>query len=474
MEHPGPALIFTGGAGPGEEEKPRGLAGARSIGLVDSDAPPSLGPERAASRPAPDSPPSAPVAAPPLMPLREGQAPPRWVSRREALRSPEAAGRLGGRRVDLPMPADTEYEPESREAIAAVEAGLASPECTEISCHGPDQIFARFGGRHHQVNVRFSGEEDYNAWVREMIDSAEAVIGWDEVKRRRRGVLRLADGSRLSVFMPPFTDAITFTIRKQTVVHWQADDLVSHGSMSPNMIAFLRACVAARVNILIVGQMGSGKTSTLSILSRDFRPDERIAVIEEVPEIFVAQPQVVNITYQPLQEGMGLDQALDQSLYNSFDRVIVGEVHMAGITKLLEVWMTGANGSMATYHADSAERAAERIKIALQMENPNMSAETARGMFRDAVELVVVMDRIEDRIRCTEITEIAWQQSAGQDTLGRQRIFSYQGDSFVSDHRPDEHGRVMRKIAKHGVPFSHDWFIRPVPEGMHDPRRGRR
>lgn len=409
----------------------------------------------------------------PLVPLTEGRAP-RWVTRRESLRGAAEAARSGSRRVDLPTRDAAEYEPDSRAAIAAIEAGLAAPACTEISCHGPDQIFARYGGHHHQVNVRFAGEEDYNSWVREMVEAAEAVVGWDEVKRRRRGVMRLADGSRMSVFLPPFVDAISFTIRKHTVVHWRAEDLVANESMTPNMVAFLRACVAARVNILIVGEMGSGKTSLLSILSRDFRPDERVAVVEEVPEIFVAQPQVVNITYQPLEQGLTLHDALDQSLYNSFDRVIVGEVHMAGITKLLEVWMTGANGSMATYHADSAERAAERVKVALQMENPNMGADTALGLFRDAVELVVVMERIDDRIRCTEVTEIAWQQAAGKGSLGRQRLFHYENGSFRADQRPDEMGRIVRKARKYRVPISQDWFQGPLPEGMNLPRGSRR
>lgn len=440
------------------------------------DTPPSLGPDEASAgpqgprRPVADA--GARTAPVPLVPLREGSAPPRWVSRREALRGAGAAGQLGSRRVDLPTRDEgADYGEESRAAITAIEAGLAAPACTEISCHGPDQIFARYDGRHHQVNVRFSSEGDYNSWVREMVENAEAVISWDEVKQRRRGVMRLADGSRMSVFLPPFTDAITFTIRKHTVVHWTAEDLVANNSMSPDMVRFLRACVAARVNMLIVGQMGSGKSSTLSILSREFGPEERIAVIEEVPEIFVAQPQVVNITYQPLQEGLGLADALDQSLYNSFDRVIVGEVHLAGITKLLEVWMTGANGSMATYHADSAERAAERVKVALQMENPNMSAETALGLFRDAVELVVVMERVGDKIRCTEITEIAWQQSAGQGVLGRQRIYSYEEGVFRAEHKPDDKGRVMSKARKAGVEISPEWFYREPPAQMHAPRR---
>lgn len=416
--------------------------------------------------PAPPAPaPEAPAAdvghAFPLIPLVEGETgPSRWKSRRDAAGSVAGAAEFSGRRVDLPVASEDQIEDESRKAAEAIETGIASGECTEIHGNGPDQLFAKYRGSFHRLNVRFSNESDYNEWIKRQVDIAEAVVTYDDIRSRRRGIFQRADGSSMTVMLPPFVQASTFSIRKHTIGHWTAENLVENGTMSQNMVNYLRAAVQARANILIVGQMGSGKSSALSILTREFSPNERIAVIEEIPEIHVAQPQVSYFVYQPMQEDLSLTSILDSSLYMRFDRVIVGEVHLEGITKMLEVWMTGSDGSFSTYHSDSAARAIERMKLALQLENPNMTAETSLALIRQAVDIIVVLDRAGGQHRCMEITEIDWRESSGAAVVGRNELFAFNAKDgvHVAKGKPDEHGKVARKFLKHGVPVRDEWF----------------
>ena len=176
---------------------------------------------------------------------------------------------------------------------------------------------------------------------------------------------------------------------------------------------FSRAAVAAHVNILIVGQIGSGKTTLLRALASGFGDDEKIAVVEQVPELNIRKPFADEYIYQPTVEGLDLAAVLDDQLYNGVDRLVVGEVHLQGITKMLEV-MIVTEGSMSTYHAFSTEQAGERMKLALQLENSNVSATTALAFIRQAIELIVVLERVDGQRRVTQITELDWRSSGGR------------------------------------------------------------
>ncbi len=319
----------------------------------------------------------------------------RWRTRQEASKSLNAAGHFK-RRIDLEMTDESEdWAPQSKQAADEFRQLLGEPRCSEIHTLGPDQMFAKFDGVHNAFQTSFATEEDYNAFIRSLVEEAESIHDWEAIKRRRRSVLRMADGSSLTLVLPPFAPTINLSIRKHNLSTWQASDLVKNETMSQPMMDFLRACVRARVNMLIVGIPGTGKTSTLSLLTSDFEDTERIGIIEEIPEIWVAKQQVGYYTYNPSEKGLGLADILDSSLYMRFDRVIVGEVHMEGLTKMLETFMTASG--MSTYHSNSVEQAVERMRIGLQLENPNMSAETAGAMIRNSVELVVVLSSVSGK-----------------------------------------------------------------------------
>src|SRR5262249_53582579 len=147
-------------------------------------------------------------------------------------------------------------------------------------------------------------------------------------------------------------------------------------------------------------------------------------VVEQVPELAISKPLLTSYVYQPGVEGMGLADVLDDQLYNGIDRLIVGEVHLAGITKMLET-MIVAEGSMSTYHAFSTEQAGERMKLALQIENQNVTSHTALSFIKQAIELVVVLERVDGKRRCTQITELDWRSTGGKDVLGGRDLFVY-------------------------------------------------
>lgn len=398
----------------------------------------------------------------PIVDFDDSEIASRWVSRRDAARSSQAAAVMSGRRVDLVLDDDETYEPASQEAIHHLTTGLASPRCTELHANGPDEIYAKYDGRYAAINCRFASVEEYNRYVQGLVTAAEATQSWADVVKARQAVLQMADGSSITLVMPPITKHIEFSIRKRTVVSWTPQDLIDNGTMSKPMMDFLRACVRARVNLLIVGPMGSGKTSTLSILTHEFGAGERVAVVEEVPEIQVNIPQVSYHLFDPDDPALDLAAVLDKSLYRRFMRVIVGEIHWTGLSNMLRTMTIGSDGSMSTYHADSVERAIRRMIVDLQTEHPNMSAETAAGRVRDAIELVVVLDQQQGTHRCLQIGELDWRQGDRDTGVGITPLFQWvpdiDGGGEWHPQPPDQQGRVIRKARKYGVIIDPRWF----------------
>lgn len=376
-----------------------------------------------------------------------------WMSRADA------RGDDSARAVDVELNADEEYSPESLDTIRLIEQGLSHPQCSEIHANGPDKIFLKFRGSHKRLKVAFSDEGQFNRWVKSWVDAAESVITWDDLKERRHSTLQMADGSSLTVVLPPLVASIHLTVRKHNLATFRAADLVANGTMTRDMMQFLQTCVAARANMLIVGPMGSGKTSALSLLTQGFADSERVAIVEEVPEIWINKPQVAQFTYLPSEEGLGLSDLLETLLYMRIDRVVVGEAHFE-ITKMLEIMLTGADGSMCTYHARSVAQAVERMKVGLQFEHPNLNDRTAVDMIRSALEVVIVLGIRDGRHRCLEIGEIDWRSSDKANKLGVNLLWEF--DTARGEHRVKNRlntdDRVAEKCRQYNVPINWDAF----------------
>lgn len=354
------------------------------------------------------------------------------------------------------------YSPRSQHCIEVIKQGLASPACSELHGYGPGRLSAKVNGANALLHgVAFETEGEYLRWLRDLVESSNATTRWRDVEQARMGVLTLRDGARLAIFLPPTSPWPTFSIRKHTAATWRPHAYVDNGTMDERMLLFLQACVAARVNMLIVGAMGSGKTSLLRSLAQSFGDNERVGVFEQVPELGIAKPLTTQYIYQQTVDGLGLSDLLEFNLYNSLDRLIVGEAHFEGITRMLQA-MIVQEGSLATYHAWSAEHAGERMKIALQVENPNMTPETASAFIRQAIEVVVVLEQLDGQHRLVQVTEVDWRSSGGAAQLSGSDLFAWDRERsrFRAKNPPDEQGRIIRKARhKYGVKLPDSWFV---------------
>lgn len=381
---------------------------------------------------------------------------------------PQGSEKWGSAHESSSEPAqDEEYQfsEQSKQMIAAIEEGMAAEDCNQIDGYGPGQVSAQLKGSNRLLEgLSFSSLEDYIAWLKKTVDEAGDVTTWRKIENERMGVLTLPGGGRFTIYLPPVARPYpTFSLRKHTAAHWPAEDFVSKGTLNATMLNFLRSAVAARVNILFVGQMSSGKTTLLRSLADGFGDNERISVVEQVPEIALDKPLALQRVYQPTVEGLTLTDVLEYALYDGLDRLVVGEVHLEGITKMLET-MIMTEGSMSTYHAFSTEQAGERMKLGLQIETANVAAETAVSFIRQAIELVVVLEKIGSTRRVTQITEIDWRSSGGNDRLSGADLFVF--DRQAGKHRalgrgPDPQGRIANKGEKYGIDFPHNWFVDP-------------
>jgi pilus assembly protein CpaF len=411
-----------------------------------------------------DTPDPDPDPAELLRGLRDDAHDAQWESADDANRKP-----------DKP---ETEYSTQSMSAIEKLREGMTEPTVTQIDGHGPDSFSVQVNGKRHLLPFKFSSEAEYMRFLRELVDDSDSVIKWQRIQEERMGVLDLdlpvyaSDGrpatkikARLDIILPPIAmEGAKFSLRKHTAATLEGVDFVASGMLSQQMWEFLQACVAAKVNMIFVGPMGSGKSTLLRALAHGFGDDEKIAVVEQVPELALQKPLAESFVYQPKLAGLTLSDVIEQQLYHGIDRLIVGETHLEGITRMLET-MIVAEGSMSTYHAYSTEMAGERMKLALQSENGNLTAETAVSLIRQAVDIVIVLERHGGVRRVNQISEIDWRETSGSTKLAGRDLFRYNHSSGRFEpsmaSRPDPNGRVMQKAAAKGVPMNDNWFVNP-------------
>lgn len=366
-----------------------------------------------------------------------------------------------------PAPSPSEpfsYSEQSQQLISAINQGMLDERVTQIDGNGPDVIFAQIEGVNRALQgLSFSSLDEYMHWLQDLTAQADSAITWQQIEEDRMGVFRLPQGARVCIFLPPASEQPTFAIRKHTASVMAPEDFVASGTVSKAVLEFLQAATAARANTLFVGQMGSGKTTLLRALAQGFGAHEKIGVVEQIPELSIDKPFAAHYQFLPTVEGLTLEDLLDFQLYNSLDRLIVGEVHGRGITQMIDVFMA-TEGSMSTFHAFTTEQAAERMMTLLTRENPSMTKEVAASMMRQAVELVVVLEKVDGIRRVTQVTEIDWRSTSGKGSLGGRDLFVFDRERgiHVPVGRPDEYGRLSIKARdKYQVPFNDAWFVDP-------------
>ncbi|RZU72313.1 pilus assembly protein CpaF [Micromonospora kangleipakensis] len=350
-----------------------------------------------------------------------------------------------------------------------VEPLLRDPDVTEIMVNGPDQIFVERFGRIHQVDASFVDEQH----LRRVIDRIVSRVGRRVDESSPMVDARLPDGSRVNVVLPPVAlDGSMLTIRKFARDAFTTDDLIGFGTFTPEVAQFLYACVRGRLDIVISGGTGSGKTTTLNVLSSFLPPDERIVTIEDAAELQLRQNHVLRLESRPPNiEGRGEITVRDlvrNALRMRPDRIVIGEVRDGAALDLLQAMNTGHNGSLTTVHANSPRDSVARLETMSLMAGLDLPVRAIREQIASAVDLVVHQSRLRDGSRrVTHVTEV----------LGMEGEVVTMQDLFVFDHRAghDENGRHLGALRWTGLrPRLLDTLADagvPVPVGLFEGRQ---
>jgi len=286
---------------------------------------------------------------------------------------------------------------------------------SEIMVNGPDQVFIERRGVLTKADVRFEDENQLLETIRRMVaTTGRHIDGLNPMVDAR-----LPDGSRVNaIIRPAAIHGAALTIRKFKDAVLAMEDLTREGSLSPAMAEFLQAAVLGRMNVLVSGGTGSGKTTTLNVIARFIPHNQRVITIEDAAELQIDHPHVIALEHRPPNvEGKGeltIRQLLRNSLRMRPDRILVGEVRGAEALDMLQAMNTGHDGSMSTIHSNSARDALSRLETMVMMASIDIPFEAVRAQIASAVNLIVHQARMPDgRRKIAQIAEVVGYDANG-------------------------------------------------------------
>lgn len=326
-----------------------------------------------------------------------------------------------------------------------LEPFLRDPEVTEVMVNGATTIFIERAGKISAVEGSFNDD----AHLRRTIDKIVGRVGRRVDESSPMVDARLQDGSRVNAVIPPLAiDGPTLTIRKFATDPYEAEDLISFGTMTTTVADFLSTCVRARLNVLVSGGTGAGKTTTLNVLS-SFIPDrERIITIEDAAELQLHQEHVIRLESRPPNiEGKGeitIRDLVRNALRMRPDRIVVGEVRDSAALDMLQAMNTGHDGSICTAHSNGPRDTLSRIETMVLMAGADLPLRAIREQMAGAIDLIVHQSRFRDGSRrITHVTEVVGMEG---DVVTLQ-------DLFLFDHQAgyDDNGAPLGHLRSTGL-----------------------
>ncbi len=348
---------------------------------------------------------------------------------------------------------------------------------TEVMANGPHEVYVERDGRIARTEVSFLDE----GHLRRVMEKIVGEVGRRIDESQPYVDARLPDGSRVNAVIPPVSlDGPVLTIRKFSADAFNAQDLVSFGTWTPKAAEFLSACVEGRINILVSGGTGAGKTTTLNVLSNFIPPNERIVTIEDAAELRLGQPHVVRLEHRPPNiEGRGevtIRDLVRNSLRMRPDRIVVGEVRGGEALDMLQAMNTGHDGSITTLHANSPRDALSRLETMVLMAGMDLPMRAIREQMAAGIQVLVHQSRMRDGSRrVTHVSEVTGMEG---DVITLQDVFVYD----TSMGYDPETGRALGHlkatglrpaltdlIRDQGIQVDNEWFVpeEPVRRGVH-------